>query len=157
MHEIVRPDVVPMRCAQSHTRPVIELQTPLLRLLSWNPQPFSAPQPLYALVVDLPARVTKKGRDTAIAISTILPGKFDHVGNQLILMGTPFGSMTLCRAVLAKHAAGSTFGDTQLAAHLINAASPARRAQKFPLAASFKINLSNVRSATAFLSCSFSF
>ena len=47
--------------------------------------------------------------------------------------------------------------DFELATHMFNTSTTTSRAQKFPLAASFKINLSSVKSDTALLSCAFSF
>src|SRR3546814_7239606 len=59
--------------------------------------------------------------------------------------------------MLAKHPAYPPLGYRQFATHMIDAAPPARRAQKFPRAASCRINLSSVRSEIARLSRRFSF
>src|SRR3546814_2679564 len=56
----------------------------------------------------------------------------------------------------AKHPAYPPLGYRQFATHMIDAAPPARRAQKFPRAASCRINLSSVRSEIARLSRRFS-
>lgn len=65
-------------------------------LLVWHLQPLPLPQPLDALVIDLPARLAQQGRNAAIAVTTILPGQLDHVGDETLLVSSAPGNMTLC-------------------------------------------------------------
>jgi len=59
--------------------------------------------------------------------------------------------------MLAQYPTRPTFRDAQIFADKLDTGTTAGGAQKFPLAASVRISLSNVRSDTAFLSRSFSF
>ena len=97
-------------------------------MFCWDFKPLSLPQPFDTLVVNLPASLTKKRGDTAIAVSTILPCQFDHVGDETFLVFPASGNMALCRTVLTKHATGSAFGDAKTVTHSINAVASARRA-----------------------------
>jgi hypothetical protein len=74
------------------------------------------------------SRPTKKLGNPAIAIAAIVPGQFDHVGNQAVLVFRAPGTMALRGTVLAKHAAGMTLGDAKPAAHMVNAVPSAGRA-----------------------------
>ena len=91
-------------------------------------QPLSMPQPLDALVIDVPAGVTKQISHALIAVAAISGGQFDHVGNQALLILTASGYMALSGAVLTKNLAGPAFGDTERATNLVNAPPPARGA-----------------------------
>ena len=68
-----------------------------------------------------------------------------------------FGWSTLCGSILVQRAAHSALSNLHLTAQEINASRATRRAYKFPNAASFRINLSSVRSDIARQRCSFSF
>ena len=86
-----------------------------------------------------------------------LTSQLNHIINKPVFIGTPFWNMPLCGTMLPQNPASLTLRDFELATHMINASTTTNGAQKFPIAASFKINLSSVRSDTALLSCSFSF
>ena len=88
-------------------------------------EPFALPQPFDTLVVDLPAGLTKQRSDTAVAISTILPRQFDHVGDKTLLILASSGDEALCRTVLAEHATGTAFGDVETVTHPIDAVASA--------------------------------
>ena len=103
-----------------------------------------------------PAGLTKQGRDTAITVPAILTSQFDHVGNEVVFVRTALRDTTLRRPVLTEHATGPSFRHAKPFADMIDAATATGRAQKFPLAASFRISLSNVRSDTARRNRSFS-
>ena len=107
---------------------VVEPQPSFLRLFRWDLQPFSLPQPLDALVIDLPPGLTQQCRDAAIAIATILPCQLDHVGDETLLVFSASGNMTLCRTVLTKHATGTAFRDAKPVTYKVNVVSSARRA-----------------------------
>jgi hypothetical protein len=89
-------------------------------------------------------------------MAAVLPGQFDHVGDQTIFVRPALRQLALCRAMLMKHLTSATLGNAQLTADMINARPAASGAQKFPRAASVRISLSSVRSETARLSRSFS-
>ena len=113
---------------QTDAGAVVEPEPGLLRLFCRDLEPFSLPQPLNTLVVDLPASLTKKRGNAAIAVATILPCQFDHIGDETVLVFPASGYMALCRTVLTKHATGSAFGDAKTVTHPINAVASARRA-----------------------------
>ncbi len=104
-----------------------------------------------------PASVPQQGRNPAVAIPAELACQLDHVGDQAFLVSTPMWQPTLRGSVLTQDAAHTTFGNLHLAAHMIDAGTAARGAQKFPFAASDRISLSSVRSETARRRRSFSF
>src|SRR3546814_7880128 len=104
-----------------------------------------------------PARITEQSRNPAIAVATILARQGHDVVGESFLVICPARDLALRRPMLAKHPAYPPLGYRQFATHMIDAAPPARRAQKFPRAASCRINLSSVRSEIARLSRRFSF
>ena len=75
----------------------------------------------------------------------------------MLLIRTPFRDMPLGRTMLPQYPAGSALRHFELVADMVDTGTTTSGAQKFPFAASFRINLSSVRSDTARLSCSFSF
>lgn len=66
------------------------------------------------------------------------------------------GDMSLCRTMLPQHLASATLRDFELATHIFDASTTMSWAQKFPLVASFKINLSSATSDIALLGYAFS-
>ena len=86
-----------------------------------------------------------------------VPPETSLTHNKSVCISAPFRDMSLCRTMLPQNSTRSTFRDFELAAHMINASTTTSGAQKVPLTASFKINLSSVKSDTALLSWSFSF
>ena len=157
MHEVVRPDMVAILRTQPDTGSVIEPKPSLLRLLHWHFKPLTSPQTFDTFVIHLPASVSQQGRGPAIAISTVLPCQLDHVRDQAIFVSTTNRHTPLRRAVLAKDTANSTLRNLHLAASQVDTGAATRGAQKFPRAASDRINLSNVSSETARRRRSFSF
>src|SRR5690606_29900717 len=130
-----------------------------LRLFGWNLQPLLPPDALDPLVVDHPAHLAaQKLGDLAIAIAAIAAGQCDDVLGQLLLVVPAARNTPLRGAMLPQHEA---YPALRHARHnspdMVNAGTAARGAQKFPFAASDRISLSSVRSATALRSRSFSF
>ena len=107
---------------------VVQPQTAPFGLLPGHFQPLAPPQALDPLVVDLPAGVTQRGRDAAIAVTAILAGQLNHVRDQAILVGTAVRDAALGRAMLPQHPAGAAFRDPEPVADMINALAPARGA-----------------------------
>ena len=114
-------------------------------------------QPFNTAIADGATCLSKQCCNPAITVSAKLSGQLDHIRNEPVFISVTFRDMSLCRAVLPQHSTRSPFRGFELAAHMINASTTTSGAQKFPLAVSFKINLSSVKSDTALLSCSFSF
>ena len=57
LHEVVRPDIVEPFGAGSQARSIVQPQTVSFGLLGRDFQPFTSPRPIYALVVNQPARL----------------------------------------------------------------------------------------------------
>ena len=157
MNEVIRPDVIAVLRSQPDAGAVVEPKTAPLPLFVGDFQPFPPPQPFDALVVDQPAGLTKQGRDTAITVPAILTSQFDHVGNEAVFVRTALRDTTLRRPVLTEHATGPSFRHAKPFVNVIDAVTTTGGAQKFPLAASSRISLFNVRSDTARRNRSFSF
>ena len=69
----------------------------------------SPPDPLDPLVVDdQTRRRPQQLRDLAIAVAAVLPGEFDDVGSQPLLVVTTMGRLALRRAMLSERRAGTT-------------------------------------------------
>ena len=67
------------------------------------------PQAFHTLVIHLPARITQQRCNTTIAISTILPGKLDHISDKALFIFSAPGHVALCSAMLTKYATGPAF------------------------------------------------
>ena len=87
--------------------------------------------PKGALHVHGPSGLVQKGRDAPIAIATILRGQRDDVRGQRFLIGTLARHLPLGRTVLAEHAAGKPFRDTEVLHDVIDTTTAAGGAQKF--------------------------
>ena len=114
--------------AKPNTRAVVEPQPALLGLFCWNLQPLSLPQTLDALVVYVPAGMTKKSCDTAITVSAILPCQLGHISNKALFVFSASWHPALRRAMLTKHTTGPTLRDAKLITHPVNAPPPTRGA-----------------------------
>ena len=112
-------------------------------------QPLPPPDPLYPLDVDRPALRPEQRRDPAIAVTAVLAGEPDDGRCQSFFIVSRCGPLALGRAVLADNLAGAALGDPEPILQMRDTAPATSGAQKFPSAASFKISLSNVNSATA--------
>ena len=154
--EVVGPDVVAVPRPQSDAGAVREPQPPALGLPGRNFEPLLPPDPLDPLIIHQPAGTPQQFGDLAIAVAAVLPGQFDNVSGQAFLVFGAPRLLALRRAVLSKRRTGAALGYMQLTSDVLDAAPPARGAQKFPRAASFKISLSSVRSATVRRSRAFS-
>lgn len=141
---------------------VVAPEPPALGLLGWHLQTFLPPDPRHPLGIDMPALRTQQCRDPAIAVPAKLTGQIDDGFGKRRFVIRLFGNMPLGRTRLAKHLAGPAFGNAKRFLDMMHAAPTTlnakerSRAQKFPAAASFRMSLSSVRSATAFFSRAFS-
>src|SRR5215218_3336510 len=150
LDEVVGPDVVRALGPQPDAGAVRQPEPATLGLLFGGLQPLAAPDPLHPLVVDDPARRrAQQLRDLPVAVAAVPAREFDDVGRELFLVVPAPRGLALRRAVLAEHAAppplGHPYGDTDV----LDAGAAPRGAQRFPAAASLRISLSSVRSATA--------
>ena len=132
---------------EAHARSIAQPEPSLLSLLLWDLQPFTSP--LDPLVVHVPASVVQQTRHHALTIAAIFVGQCYDIVGQPLFISTALRNLSLCRTVLPQGAAGTTLRHVQLLPYMIDALATTRRVQKFPLAASLNMSLSNVRSDTA--------
>jgi len=100
-----------------------------LGLFGGNLQPLSSPDPLDPLVVDDPSRRRPQQlRDLAIAVAAVLPGQFDDIGGEPLLVVTTLRRLTLRRAMLPERRARTTLGYLEFAPNVLDDCTPARGA-----------------------------
>src|SRR5918994_4974333 len=149
LDKVVGPDVVRVLRPKPNARSVVEPEAAPLRLLGRHLQPLPPPDPLDPLQVHPPASSPQHGGDPPIAVAAVLDGKGDNVGREPLLVVRGGRDLALRRAVLSEHTAGHALGHAMFGHHMLDAGAAAGGAQKFPAAASFRINFSSVRSETA--------
>ena len=143
--------------AQADAGSVREPETAAFGLSGWNLQPLASPDSLDPFVVDDPARRrTQQRGDLAIAVAAVAAGQFDEVGDELLLIVATARDAALGRAVLPEYTADPSLRNLQSEPDMVDAGTATRGAYQFPEAASFRISLSSVRSATARRSRAFS-
>jgi hypothetical protein len=118
-----------MRGAQSDAGPVGQPQAAAFRLLLWDLETFTAPDPLHPLIVHQPAGIAQQRRDLPVAIAAVLPGKCDDVGGEPLLVVAALRRLALRRTVLAERRTGATLGYAKLNANMIDTGAATRRAQ----------------------------
>jgi hypothetical protein len=126
-------------------------------LFHWHFKPITSLQAFDTFIIYLQACVPQQCSNPTTAISIVPAHQLDHISDQAFFVSKPLWQSTLCGAVLIQNTTNPSFRNLELTTYKINAGTAARRAQKFPDAASFKINLSSVRSETAHRRRSFSF
>jgi len=124
MHEVIRPDMVNMPGPETDARSVIEPEPRFPRLLHGNLQPLTTPQALDPLVVQLPACLSQHRRNPSIPVTAVLPGQFNHVPDQEVLVISRLRNITVCRTMLSQDTTGTAFRYCELAPHQINAVAP---------------------------------
>jgi len=128
LDKVVGPDMVGTLRSQPDARSVIEPQPSTLGLSGGDLQPLASPDPLDPLVVDQPAGPAQQCGDLAIAVAAILPGQFDDVGGQPLLILSAPRDLALRRAVLAERRAGTALGNRQHAPNMLDAGAATRGA-----------------------------
>ena len=156
-NEVICPDMVLVLRPQPDTRTVVEPEASPFRLFLRDLEPFSSPDPLNPLVVNTPAPVSKQSGDPAVAVSSETTRKIDDLPGKRLFITGRFPPAPLRRSRLVKHPTCSALSYLQAGSNMTDAFAATGRAQKFPSAASFRISLSSVNSATARLSLAFSF
>ena len=156
MNEVIAPDMIAILWPQPYTGSVLQPKPSFLRLFLWNLQPLSSPEPLNTAVANWSTCFSEQSCNPAITVSAKLSGQFDHICHQPVFIRAPFGGVPLSRTMLPQNSTSSTLRDFKLATHMIDASTTTGAAYKFPRVASFKINLSSVRSDTARLKRPFS-
>jgi hypothetical protein len=91
-------------------------------------QPLASPDPLDPLVVDQPTGPAQQLGNLAIAVPAILPGQFDDVGHQPLLVLTAPRDLALRRAMLTERGTSTPLGDRQHASNMLDAGAATRGA-----------------------------
>ena len=55
----------------------------------------ATPQAFHALIIDLPARITKKSCNATITITPVLPSQFNHISDKPFFIISAPGNMAL--------------------------------------------------------------
>ena len=134
---------------QPNAGSVVQPKPTLLGLFLWDFKPFPPPDPLDALMIYVPASIVQHAGDHAITVASELSGQFDDVLGQPLFVWRAAGHLALSGTMLPESAADPALRYAKGLPHMINALTAARRAQKFPRAASVRISLSSVKSDTA--------
>ncbi len=156
LNKVIRPDMIRILGPQADAGSVVEPEPSFLRLPLRHFEPLPSPDPLDPLLVHEPAGLPQQGRDAPVAITAVLGRHGDDVGRQPCLIVSSLRDAPLRRAMLSEHAAHPPLGQLQGRPDVLDAGAATGGAQKFPEAASFRICLSRVRSATARRSLAFS-
>ena len=127
--EVVRPHVIAMLRSEPDAGAISQPKSAALGLFGGNLQPLSPPDSLDPLVVDdPPRRRPQQLRDLAIAVAAVLPGEFDDIGDEPLLVVTTLRRLTLRRAMLPERRARTTLGDLEFAPNVLDNSTPARGA-----------------------------
>ena len=148
-NEVVGPYVVRPLGSEPDARPVIEPKSCSPGLFAGHFQPFPSPDPLHSLVVHPPTTMSEESGDPAVAVPAEPACQLYDVGSEDLLVLSWQGFIPLSGPGLIERSAGSTLRDTDDHSDMLCALATTGRAQKFPSAASLRIWLSSVRSATA--------
>ena len=117
-------------------------EPPPARGFARHPEALLPPEALDPLLVHPPTLGPQQGGDAAGAGATEPSRQGDEAGDQGGLVRGHPGSAPRRAARLGQDPAGPTLRDDQRGAHVANRLPPARRAQKFPEATSWRIALS---------------
>ncbi len=149
LDEVVGPDMVRPLRPQPDAGLIRQPQPAPFRLTLRHLQPLPTPDPLHPLGVHQPARAAQQRRDPAVAIATEAARQRDDLRRQRRLVLRRPRRLALGRTVLPEHSAGAALGHAKRRRDVPDAGPAAGGAQEFPDAASFRISLSSVSSATA--------
>lgn len=156
LNEAIGSDIIGTTGPQTDAGAIGEPQSPALRLLLWHLQPLASPDPLDPFVVHEPAFNAQQRCHPTKAVTAVLSCPADARRRQRFLVILNDRAVALARSGLTQHRAGPTFRDRITFHHVRHAAAATLGAYQFPSATSFRISLSEVRSATARLSRVFS-
>ena len=155
-HEVIRPDMVLAQRPKPDTGAVVQPQPTPLGLAFGHFQALSPPDPLHPLVVHRPTLDAQQVRHLPVSVATETARQPHHVSHERHLVGTHLPDPALRRPWLAQHPARAPLAHPEPLTYMHHTPPSALGAQKFPLAASSRINLSTVRFATARFRCVFS-
>ena len=127
--EVIGPDMVAPFWQKADAGSVVEPSTAAFWLLLRNLQSLLPPDPFDPFVVHDPASRRSQHRcDLPEAISAVLPGELDNVGDQLRFVILAPWPLALRRAMLSEHTADPPLGQLQLRSNVIDAGAATRGA-----------------------------
>ena len=127
--EVVRPHVIAMFRPEPDARAISQPKPAALGLFGGNLQPLSSPDPLDPLVVDDPSRRRPQQlRDLAVAVAAVLPGQFDDIGDQPLLVVTTVGRFRCVERCCPSARTRTTLGYLEFAPNVLDHGTPARGA-----------------------------
>src|SRR4051794_37272668 len=154
--EVVAPDVARALGPAAGAAVLALAQATAFPLDLGHFQALTTPEPVDPLEVDRPPLSHQQGLDPTVAIAGVLPGQGPDPQQQLFLSFSFGPDVPLTRPGHAQGSAGPTLGDLERRHRTGDGLSPPGRAHEFPRAASLRIALSRLRSATRALSRAFS-
>ena len=106
---------------ETDTRPVIQPEPSLLSLFLWDFKPLPPPNPLYALMIYMPAAVVQHPSNHAISVTPELSRQFNDVRGHPFFIQKTEGHLALSGSVLPQCAAGPAIGYAKGLPHMVNA------------------------------------
>src|SRR4051812_39148125 len=154
--EVVAPDVVGPLGSTAAAAVLALPQATAFPLHLRHLEAIPTPEAMDPLEVDRPPLPHQHGPDASIAVAGVLPGQRPDPQQQLFLSFSFGPGIPLARPGHAQGPAGPTLGDPEGRHRLDDGLTSPGRAHEFPRAASLRIALSRLRSATRALSRAFS-
>ena len=105
LNEVIGPDMALVCRPEPHARSIIQPQSPALRLLLRDFEPFTSPYAIDALLIHMPAVSPQQLRNPAIAVSAEQRCEPDDRVCQRRLVITRCSRLALGRTMLTDHAA----------------------------------------------------
>ena len=130
--EVPRPDVVPALRPVARAAVGTASQSSLLPLSSRHFQTFPPPQPVDSLAVHTPALHAKQRPDPTVSVPRILQHQLQDALDQRLLIVSRLRYVPLRRTRLSDSPAHATLRDVQYPSDVLDAPTPACRAQNFP-------------------------
>jgi len=93
--EVVCPDVIGVQRPQSHTRAIVQPQSPTLRLLLRHLQSFLTPDAFDALVIHVPSRLVQQPTHLEVAVATKPTRQLDDDRCQRVFILPALGTVSL--------------------------------------------------------------
>ena len=106
---------------ETDTRPVIQPEPSLLGLFLWDFKPLPPPNPLYALVIYMPAAVVQHPGNHAISVTPELSRQFNDVLGQPFFVRKTERHLALRGTMLPEGAAGPALGYAKGLPHMFDA------------------------------------
>ena len=111
-YEVMAPDMARTLWPQPNARAVVQPQPASGALFLRDSQALPAPDAAHPVRANVPACISKQGRDPAVAVTAILRSKRNDGAGEAIFVSTNSGDVSLRSPRLADDAAGPAFRET---------------------------------------------